>query len=423
MICPNCGSELHHSNIGLSICLQCGYITQPSTKPSNEISENLNQVHLKNHKKRPTTSYKKILVSWSAICILLFFSVMATFFYQNRSANALLREAAVLNTSAKFTEAQELLNKAAKYWQTADTKKSIAKELSKNKKWIYYQSLQKQADDLFNQQSYDEALSVLKKIGQDYPLYDDVLKDIGQAEILAKAKADNIASSNSKPPTLPKTVQTTPKQPATVTPSQTPTNSPPPNPVIANDLCEVDASQATDLIEIAKSMAEVCKAVFPQIEQRLSSSPYSPLYRIVFDYNKYAAYAQSGVVHVSINYLRNNTLDQGLLPHELTHVVQGYSGAPGWISEGIATYMSYILKYSSGVAHCKSNERYTSGYGCTASLFNYIERVYKPTIIKDLHSVLKNKSYSDNFFVSATGKNLEQLYSECLSAECKGGQP
>lgn len=234
-------------------------------------------------------------------------------------------------------------------------------------------------------------------------------------KVTAKKQSPNatVAEPSPSAPT-----PTPPPPKATTAPAATP----PPSYVITNTLCQVDARQAPDQLVRAKEMATTCATVFPEIESRLSASPYGPIHQVVFDENQYAAYSSAGVVHVSISWLRNSPYDPGLLPHELTHVIQGYgSNAPGWITEGIATYMSYKLGYSIGIAHCNAGESYTSGYGCGASLFNYIERVYRPSIVRDIHRSIKNQTYTNATFTSETGKSLSQLYSECLKAECKGG--
>jgi hypothetical protein len=194
--------------------------------------------------------------------------------------------------------------------------------------------------------------------------------------------------------------------------------------IVRNNLCVVDARQAPDYLTLAQQMAEVCAKVFPEIESRLTPSPYPAPHRIVLDYNQYAAYAQDGMVHVSIDWLHSDPYDPGVIPHELTHVVQNYDGtAPNWITEGIATYMSFKLGYSIGVAHCNPGESYTTGYGCTAALFNYIERQYKHSIVRDVHLRLKHDTYTNAYFKTETGKSLDVLYAECLQAECSGGTP
>ena len=235
-----------------------------------------------------------------------------------------------------------------------------------------------------------------------------------------------------KPAPAANTTQTEPQPPTASAPVHTsapakapaPTHVSAPSYIVTNSLCQVDATQAPDQYERAKDMAAVCQTVFPQIEAMLTPSPYGPLHKIVLDYNQDAAYAWQGEVHVSIDWLHNSPYDPGLIPHELTHVIQDYgSNAPGWITEGIATYMSYKLHYSIGIAHCNSGELYTSGYGCGASLFNYIERVYRPSIVRDVHLSIKNYTYTDNIFKTETGKSLATLYSECLSHECAGGTP
>ena len=246
----------------------------------------------------------------------------------------------------------------------------------------------------------------------------------------ASKPAANPVTAIAKPTTAASTTQASSQPPTASAPAQTPTPAKAPTPapapsyIVSNSLCQVDATQAPDQYERAKDMAAVCQTVFPQIEAMLTPSPYGPLHKIVLDYNQDAAYAWQGEVHVSIDWLRNSSYDPGLIPHELTHVIQDYdSNAPSWITEGIATYMSYKLHYSIGIAHCNSGERYTSGYGCGASLFNYIERVYRPSIVRDVHLSIKNYTYTDNIFKTETGKTLAVLYSECLNHECSGGTP
>jgi len=91
----------------------------------------------------------------------------------------------------------------------------------------------------------------------------------------------------------------------------------------------------------------------------------------------------------------------------------------------MADYMRYTLGYATSWSyfHCGSNERYTAGYGCGAALLKYIERVYMPTVVQSLHNTIRAGQYADSFFVSHTGSTIEQLYTQCRSAECSGGKP
>lgn len=121
----------------------------------------------------------------------------------------------------------------------------------------------------------------------------------------------------------------------------------------------------------------------------------------------------------------------GAVIHEMAHLTQKYAEridgttAPGWVVEGIAEYtmlkLGYTMSYIGPGCTKSPWRKYTAGYDCAAALFNYIERVYTPNAVKNIHTAGNNGSYTDAVVTQGTGKTLSQLWSECLSAECKGG--
>ena len=136
------------------------------------------------------------------------------------------------------------------------------------------------------------------------------------------------------------------------------------------------------------------------------------------DYDGVAATA-GGIVRYSPAWLVKNPHDIDVVTHEVMHIVQAYpnGSGPWWITEGIADYVRF--KY--GVANDKGNwrlpefndkQKYTDSYRITARFFHWIESNKKKNFIKTLDKAMREKTYSDNFWVKQTGKTIDGLWSE-----------
>ncbi|MDB5175902.1 MAG: secretory protein [Candidatus Saccharibacteria bacterium] len=187
--------------------------------------------------------------------------------------------------------------------------------------------------------------------------------------------------------------------------------------------CPVDFSQAPDLASAAKIAQQVCLTSLPQVFAYLSPAPQAPPYQIIFDTNQYAAYVQYNQIHISIAYARS--YPNGIastVGHEITHLDQNYpASSPSWATEGIADFMRNKLGYTWDYFNCKPTERWTSGYGCTAKFLTFVSNRYDAQLVHNIHLAIKAGTYSDNIFVSETGKTAEALYADCRLSDCYGG--
>jgi hypothetical protein len=111
-----------------------------------------------------------------------------------------------------------------------------------------------------------------------------------------------------------------------------------------------------------------------------------------------------------------------VLIHEMGHVAQNYGGSkqdwsnmPWWWAEGLADYARYKLGYTNGPAcpECSAEyAHYTYGYRCAGALLLYLDATYGSRVVQRLHRELQRRSYSDELFVEATDRTLDELWLE-----------
>ncbi len=190
--------------------------------------------------------------------------------------------------------------------------------------------------------------------------------------------------------------------------------------------CLVDFSESPEMENYAKGVARFVESVYPKVQQKLDPSFVLSSLPVVFKKDQYYPGLTAGVtVYLSSEWFKNHPEDLGAVIHEITHVIQGYpAGQPSWIMEGIADYMRFWLEYKTSWSypHCgRDSPHYTSGYACAAAFLRYIERVYDKDIVPRLNAALRTNRYNDAIFQASTGKTLQELWQESLSADCKGG--
>jgi hypothetical protein len=131
------------------------------------------------------------------------------------------------------------------------------------------------------------------------------------------------------------------------------------------------------------------------------------------------AYAE-GATNLQMVLIRN--LDK-ILIHEMAHVAQQYRGwapiywtkAPSYWEEGIAEYVRFKLGYTN-VWDCPkcavAFPHYTSGYECAGAFLLHLDATYGSNVVRRLNTKLRQGSYSDSFFAEATGRSLDELWTE-----------
>lgn len=130
------------------------------------------------------------------------------------------------------------------------------------------------------------------------------------------------------------------------------------------------------------------------------------------------AYTSGTTVTYSAAWMANHPQDVDVLTHEVMHIVQAYTGGtPGWLTEGIADYVRYKYGVNNGPAGWSfpawsSSQSYTDAYRVTARFLVWLERHVRATIVDDLNTALRNKTYSANTWNQLTGKSVDQLWAD-----------
>ncbi len=183
----------------------------------------------------------------------------------------------------------------------------------------------------------------------------------------------------------------------------------------------------------ARAWAEQAKTLvlqwFPIVCRYLDTKNYTPpkTYVLVFKDNMdgvaYTTGMGSGAAETVINekWIAAHPDDFGMVIHEMTHVVQGYSdreyGAAGWLVEGIADYVRFY-KYEPDVPRRDVQPRdpqkatYHDAYRTTASFISYVTWKYDRGLLFKLDQSLRAGTYSDDLWKTITGKDVETLWTE-----------
>ncbi|HUD03250.1 MAG TPA: basic secretory protein-like protein [Patescibacteria group bacterium] len=192
-------------------------------------------------------------------------------------------------------------------------------------------------------------------------------------------------------------------------------------------LCSVDYSQVPKMSDFAVKADQLCDEIYPKISQKLGNVNPLEKIQLVFVKSQLNPGQTSGnIISLDSNWYAQHPDDLGSIAHEITHVVQSYPTNVSWITEGMADYIRYWAGYQTSWSypHCGAGSlSYTSGYWCAATFLRFIEKTYDPNIVPELNSALDNNNYNDSLFVSYTGKDLSQLWAECIMQDCAGGSP
>ncbi len=117
--------------------------------------------------------------------------------------------------------------------------------------------------------------------------------------------------------------------------------------------------------------------------------------------------------------LQGSHIDEGILIHELTHIIQPYpDSVPGWLSEGIADYTRWVRyephNWGSGSL---GRESYKDGYGRAADFLAWVERHYDRKLVQVIHAQACAGKYTNDLFRKRTRKTLDQLWAEYAKAK------
>ncbi|MBZ4192240.1 basic secretory protein-like protein [Niabella beijingensis] len=133
-----------------------------------------------------------------------------------------------------------------------------------------------------------------------------------------------------------------------------------------------------------------------------------------------AAHPEHGYVYYGTDYIMNHTQDIDIVTHEIMHLVQNYPSGPGWVSEGIADYVRHVYGIDNAAANWSlkppvAGESYTKGYGTAARFFLWMEHHMQQGLVKKLDTLMRSGNYTDQFWVTETGKTVDQLWNDYIN--------
>lgn len=105
--------------------------------------------------------------------------------------------------------------------------------------------------------------------------------------------------------------------------------------------------------------------------------------------------------------------------HELAHVAQYYPRPTfrkhSYWAEGIADYVRYKLGDTNAwrCPECSVEfTHYSSGYTCTGAFLLYLDGRFGEPLIRQMNTELRHGTYSNDFFLKNTGKQLDDLWKD-----------
>lgn len=159
--------------------------------------------------------------------------------------------------------------------------------------------------------------------------------------------------------------------------------------------------------------------VYPKLVKIYNRKSTKEVFFVVDTAYRAVAEASGGRILFSAAYMKAHPTDIDVVTHETMHIVQGYGygAGPVWLTEGIADYARYKYGVDNigskwSLPAYKQNQSYTNSYRITARFFAWLEKNVKSGIIATLDSELRDHQYTENSWVSLTGKSIKELWSD-----------
>lgn len=170
-------------------------------------------------------------------------------------------------------------------------------------------------------------------------------------------------------------------------------------------------------LQVKARLVETFFKVYPKLVKEYNRNAAKEVVFIVDTAYKGVAYASGGKITFSSRWLKTHPEDIDVVTHEAMHVVQNYrnSGAPGWLTEGIADYVRYKFGVDNAGAgwtmpELKPSHSYESSYRITARFLAWLEKNGSKGIVKELDSIIRSRNYKEEFWTDYTGNSLEDLW-------------
>jgi len=179
----------------------------------------------------------------------------------------------------------------------------------------------------------------------------------------------------------------------------------------------VDTSAVPDLKKWGEEAGDVVRKWHPQISELLKSEKFTPPRKVTLIFKEMEGIAGTSgdSIAISAQWVREHPDDQGMVIHELVHVIQAYPKYEHvWLVEGIADYIRYFhfepKKDLGSIDVAKAS--YRDGYGTTARFLAWAEKKYDKELVRKLNAALRQTKYEEKLFDDYTGKPLDALWKE-----------
>jgi hypothetical protein len=207
----------------------------------------------------------------------------------------------------------------------------------------------------------------------------------------------------------------------------------------------LDISYAPDAGDFALRTSPLLLEWYPRINEMLFGPGHPLPYNIViasFQHGlDHPAFTTGNVIHISADVLRNrHDSYEGMIVHELTHVVQHYPNGQadsGWVVEGIADYVrheayekdikpamnidanGHAYGYDDKQPYFHSLEihgtdltakGYLQSYTVAASFLFWLEVHKDKQIVRQLNQALSEGKYTPDLFTQFCGESLDALW-------------
>lgn len=179
----------------------------------------------------------------------------------------------------------------------------------------------------------------------------------------------------------------------------------------------VDTSAVPDLAKWGDEAGALVRKWHPQISELLKSEKFTPPRKVTLIFKEMEGIAGTSgdSIAISAKWVREHPDDQGMVIHELVHVIQAYPKYEHvWLVEAIADYVRYFHfepKKDLGPIDVKKAS-YRDGYGTTARFLAWAEKKYDKQLVRKLNQALRQTKYEDKLFDDYTGKSLDDLWKE-----------
>ncbi|HEU4554045.1 MAG TPA: basic secretory protein-like protein [Chitinophaga sp.] len=158
--------------------------------------------------------------------------------------------------------------------------------------------------------------------------------------------------------------------------------------------------------------------VYPKLLNRFYTGATKKVKFVIDPTYNGVAYTSGAVTTLSAAWFHNHPEDIDVVTHEVMHIVQAYTGgAPGWLTEGIADYARYKYGVNNGPAGWSlpawnASQNYTDAYRVTARFLVWLELHVRSSIVNDLNTALRTKTYTGSTWSQLTGKSVDQLWAD-----------